>query len=141
MSHKSCDISFFEMQSARAILGSTDFWRPLRSFILTAPCDISSPRNIFVFSDGHISEEAATLEAIRKGSRHTRVFTFGVGSTANRHLLRSMAHVGAGSSFFFDSKAKSKWERKVCAFLLVSLLICVLVHACLPACHLFVYDI
>ena len=71
------------MQSARATLGSTDFWRPLRSFILMAPFDVSDefspPRNIFVFSDGHISEEVTTLEAIRKGARHTRVFTFGVG--------------------------------------------------------------
>lgn len=34
-------------------------------------------------------------------------------SAANRHFLRSMARVGAGCEEFFDSKTKSKWERKV----------------------------
>ena len=34
-------------------------------------------------------------------------------STANKHFLRSMAHVGAGCVEFFDPKTKSKWERKV----------------------------
>ena len=34
-------------------------------------------------------------------------------STSNRHLIRKMAQVGSGSSEFFDSSAKSKWERKV----------------------------
>ena len=28
-------------------------------------------------------------------------------------MLRSLARVGAGASEFFDSKTKSKWERKV----------------------------
>jgi len=39
--------------------------------------------------------------------------TFFHSSTANRYLLRAMSRVGAGASEFFDSKAKSKWERKV----------------------------
>ena len=34
-------------------------------------------------------------------------------STANRHFLRAMARVGAGSEEFFDTKTKSKWERRV----------------------------
>ena len=34
-------------------------------------------------------------------------------STANRHFLRSMARVGAGCEEFFDTKTKSKWERRV----------------------------
>ena len=34
-------------------------------------------------------------------------------STANKHFLRSMARVGGGYEEFFDTKTKSKWERKV----------------------------
>ena len=34
-------------------------------------------------------------------------------STANRHFLRAMARVGAGSEEFFDTKTKSKWECRV----------------------------
>ena len=36
-----------------------------------------------------------------------------ISSTANRHLLRALARVGAGAYEFFDSKVKSKWETKV----------------------------
>ena len=34
-------------------------------------------------------------------------------STANRHFLRAMARVGGGCEEFFDTKTKSRWERKV----------------------------
>lgn len=34
-------------------------------------------------------------------------------SVANRHLLKAIARVGAGSFEFYDSKFKSKWEDKV----------------------------
>lgn len=34
-------------------------------------------------------------------------------STANKHFLRSMARVGGGCEEFFDTKTKSKWEKRV----------------------------
>ena len=34
-------------------------------------------------------------------------------ATANKHMLRCMAHAGSGAFEFFDSKTKSKWEGKV----------------------------
>ena len=123
-------------------MGSTDIWKPLHCLQLLsdgdAPVvgtDITTlpPRSIFLVSDGHMTEEDPTLDAIRRGIRHSRLFTFGVrcvcgerkrevylmallplsSSAANRHFLRSMARVGAGCEEFFDSKTKSKWERKV----------------------------
>ena len=44
---------------------------------------------------------------------HTHTHTHTHSSTANKHFLRSIARVGAGCEEFFDSKVKSKWERKV----------------------------
>ena len=37
------------------------------------------PRNVFVITDGHMTEEGPTLSAIRNSVKSTRVFTFGVG--------------------------------------------------------------
>ena len=74
-----------------ANFGSTDVWRPLHSLSLLAPsdkgegtvgmADISTlpSRNVFIVTDGHITEEAPTLSAIRNNVRSARVFTFGVG--------------------------------------------------------------
>ncbi|XP_065907778.1 protein mono-ADP-ribosyltransferase PARP4-like isoform X3 [Dysidea avara] len=106
------------IQDATATMGSTDVWRPLRSLLLLSSgsgADSSTlpPRNLFLVTDGHMTEEQPTLQAIRQAIHTTRVFTFGVGKTANRHFLKSMARVGAGYEEFFDPKTKSKWQRKV----------------------------
>ncbi len=36
------------------------------------------PRSVFLISDGHVTEEAPTLDAIRRGVKKSRLFTFGV---------------------------------------------------------------
>ncbi|XP_019851276.1 PREDICTED: uncharacterized protein LOC100633591 isoform X2 [Amphimedon queenslandica] len=113
-----------QVQSCQAVMGNTDIWRPLHSLYLLSEAASSStggltnsstlpPCSVFVISDGHMTEEAPSLSAIKDGAQNYRVFTFGVSSTANRHFLRSMARVGGGCSEFFDSQKKSRWERKV----------------------------
>ena len=74
------------MQEATATMGSTDVWRPLRSLLLlssgtTATVDSSTlpPHNVFLVTDGHMTEEQPTLQAIRQAVHTTRLFTFGVG--------------------------------------------------------------
>ena len=42
----------------------------------------------------------------------TCIYMYTHSSTANRHFLRAMARVGAGCEEFFDTKTKSRWERK-----------------------------
>ncbi|XP_065907674.1 protein mono-ADP-ribosyltransferase PARP4-like isoform X2 [Dysidea avara] len=106
------------IQDATATMGSTDVWRPLRSLLLLSSgsgADSSTlpSRNVFLVTDGHMTEEQPTLQAIRQAVHTTRVFTFGVRKTANRHFLKSMARVGTGYEGFFDPKTKSKWQRKV----------------------------
>ena len=97
----------------RANKGGTDLWRVLRKIHLLVDDKRNHPLNLFLFSDGHISEEVLTRSAIRKFATAVRLFTFGFGSTANRHLLTKLAQSGAGAAEFLDPKLKSKWERKV----------------------------
>ncbi|KAJ8026534.1 Poly [ADP-ribose] polymerase 4 [Holothuria leucospilota] len=90
--------------------GNTDVWRPLHSHYLLEGENL---RNVFIISDGHINNETETLKSIAKNSSHTRIFTFGVSTTCNKHMLKIMARSGAGSFEFFDGKTKSAWQRKV----------------------------
>ncbi|XP_078337991.1 uncharacterized protein LOC111100311 isoform X3 [Crassostrea virginica] len=99
------------IQKLQATQGNTELCRPLNSYYLLKP--ESSTRNIFLFSDGHINNEETTLAKISQNFQHTRVFTMGISAVANRHLLKALARVGAGSFEFYDSKFKSKWEDKV----------------------------
>ncbi|XP_071961516.1 protein mono-ADP-ribosyltransferase PARP4-like [Antedon mediterranea] len=95
----------------QANMGNTEVWRPLHAYFLLS--DAKCLRNIFLISDGHINNEESTLRAIRLNSKTNRVFTFGISSSGNKHLLRAIARVGTGAFEFFDTTTKSKWERKI----------------------------
>uniref|UniRef100_A0A8B9Q962 Poly [ADP-ribose] polymerase n=1 Tax=Apteryx owenii TaxID=8824 RepID=A0A8B9Q962_APTOW len=101
----------FYFLCATATLGNTDLWKTLRYFSLLFPSQ--GQRNILVISDGHIQNESVTFQIVKDNVQHTRLFTCGVGSTANRHMLRSLAQYGAGAFEYFDPKSKYNWEEKI----------------------------
>ncbi|XP_061484594.1 protein mono-ADP-ribosyltransferase PARP4 isoform X2 [Rhineura floridana] len=97
--------------SATATMGNSDLWKILHYLSLLYPSE--SKRNILLISDGHIQNEGMTLQIVKKNAQHTRIFTCGVGPTANRHMLRSLSQYGAGAFEYFDVKSKYNWERKI----------------------------
>ncbi|XP_035988514.1 protein mono-ADP-ribosyltransferase PARP4 isoform X3 [Fundulus heteroclitus] len=99
------------IKSCSSIGGSTELWRPLRALSLLPPS--SGVRNLLLLSDGHVQNAAATLQLLRDNAQHSRLFTCGLSSTANRHMLRALAQAGGGAYEFFDTKAKHTWAEKV----------------------------
>ncbi|XP_063161870.1 protein mono-ADP-ribosyltransferase PARP4 [Candoia aspera] len=97
--------------SATATMGDSDLWKTLHYLSLLYPTKCK--RNIILISDGHIQNEGMTLQIVKKNASHTRLFTCGVGPTANRHMLRSLSQYGAGAFEYFDVKSKYNWERKM----------------------------
>ncbi|XP_035182570.1 protein mono-ADP-ribosyltransferase PARP4 [Oxyura jamaicensis] len=97
--------------SATATLGNTDLWKTLRYLSLLFPSQ--GHRNLLLISDGHIQNESVTFQIVKDNVYHTRLFTCGVGSTANRHMLRSLSQYGAGAFEYFDPKSKYNWETKI----------------------------
>ncbi|KAM4558851.1 protein mono-ADP-ribosyltransferase PARP4 isoform 2-T2 [Odontesthes bonariensis] len=91
--------------------GSTELWRPLRALGLLPP-SCGGVRNLLLLSDGHIQDAAVTLQLLRD-AEHSRLFTCGLSSTANRHMLRALAQAGGGAYEFFDAKTKHNWAEKV----------------------------
>ncbi|XP_059355827.1 protein mono-ADP-ribosyltransferase PARP4-like isoform X2 [Carassius carassius] len=91
--------------------GGTDLWRPLRSLSLLPTS--RGVRNILLLSDGHVQNQPLTLQLVRENSCHMRLFTCGLSSTANRHMLRALAQAGGGTYEFFDTKMKHTWAEKV----------------------------
>ncbi|GCC28753.1 hypothetical protein chiPu_0007187 [Chiloscyllium punctatum] len=97
--------------SVQKPMGNTDFWRPLLNLNLLAPS--KRIRNVLLISDGHLQNETLTLKTVCQNVKHTRIFTCGVGSTANRHMLRMLAQYGGGALEIFDWKTKFSWKAKV----------------------------
>ncbi|XP_016059049.1 PREDICTED: poly [ADP-ribose] polymerase 4 [Miniopterus natalensis] len=99
------------IMSASPTMGNTDFWKTLRYLSLLPPS--RGIRNIILISDGHLQEESLTLQLVKRHVQHTRLFTCGVGSTANRHILRILSQCGAGLFEYFNSKSKHSWKKQI----------------------------
>uniref|UniRef100_A0A673WRN9 Poly [ADP-ribose] polymerase n=1 Tax=Salmo trutta TaxID=8032 RepID=A0A673WRN9_SALTR len=97
--------------SSPPVGGSTELWRPLRSLSLLPPSQ--GVRNLLLLSDGHVQNQALTLQLVRQHAQHSRLFTCGLSPTANRHMLRALAQAGGGAYEFFDTKTKHTWQEKV----------------------------
>ncbi len=71
--------------------------RPALEKAMNLPhCESGLSRSIVVVTDGYISVEQETFDLIRHRLNEANLFTFGIGSSVNRHLLEGMAHVGMG---------------------------------------------
>uniref|UniRef100_A0AAZ3QVK4 Poly [ADP-ribose] polymerase n=1 Tax=Oncorhynchus tshawytscha TaxID=74940 RepID=A0AAZ3QVK4_ONCTS len=99
------------LSSSSPVGGSTELWRPLRSLSLLPPSQ--GVRNLLLLSDGHVQNQALTLQLVRQHAQHSRLFTCGLSPTANRHMLRALAQAGGGAYEFFDTKTKHTWREKV----------------------------
>ncbi|XP_077197749.1 protein mono-ADP-ribosyltransferase PARP4 isoform X2 [Paroedura picta] len=97
--------------SATPSMGNSCLWKPLHYLSLLYPSEVK--RNILLISDGHIQNEAMTLQLVKGSTQHTRIFTYGVGRAANRHMLRSLSQYGAGAFEYFDAKSKHNWKQKI----------------------------
>jgi len=54
-------------------------------------------RFVCFLTDGYIGNEPEILAAIEARLGHSRIFSFGVGSSPNRYLMNSMARIGRGA--------------------------------------------
>ncbi|XP_044524909.1 protein mono-ADP-ribosyltransferase PARP4 [Gracilinanus agilis] len=99
------------IMSATPTMGNTDLWKTLRFLNLLYPSQ--GMRNILLLSDGHIQNESLTLQIVKRNVRHTRLFTCGIGSTANRHILRALSQYGAGAFEYFNTKSKYNWKKQI----------------------------
>ncbi|XP_045062443.1 protein mono-ADP-ribosyltransferase PARP4 isoform X2 [Coregonus clupeaformis] len=99
------------IMSSQPVGGSTELWRPLRSLSLLPPSQ--GVRNLLLLSDGHVQNQALTMQLVKEHCQHSRLFTCGLSPTANRHMLRALAQAGGGAYEFFDTKTKHTWIEKV----------------------------
>lgn len=96
---KSLDKANKHLKRLDANLGGTEVLRPLMA-VLESKTNTELPRQVFLLTDGQVSNTEAVLSLVRKHSDTTRVFTFGIGAGASHHLVRGVARAGEGACEF-----------------------------------------
>ena len=78
------------LQALQPTQGNTEAWRPLHvANLLSATSAGGATSNVFLISDGHLSNESATLREVRKAGGNVRVFTLGIGYVTP-HIINSI---------------------------------------------------
>lgn len=81
--------------------GGTEMQTALSS-VLALPNNADYLRMVVLLTDGAVGN-ALTLQRLLQTKRgEARLFTFGVGSAPNAYLMRKMAKIGRGESFFLE---------------------------------------
>jgi hypothetical protein len=63
--------------------------------------DSEPPMRLVMFlTDGYVGNDNEIIEAVRSNAGTTRVFSFGIGNSVNRHLMEGMARAGRGEVEF-----------------------------------------
>jgi hypothetical protein len=83
-----------------ANLGGTEIYAPLEAIVTAAPAAADTPRQIFVLTDGQVSNTEACIELMGRYADKNRVFTLGIGSAADRHLVKGLARASHGTAAF-----------------------------------------
>ena len=87
------------VQSMEADMGGTEIL-PALEFVLGAKAKEGLPRQVFVLTDGEVSNTDAVIELARRHGGQTRVFTFGIGAAPSHHLVKGLARAGEGEAEF-----------------------------------------
>lgn len=82
-----------------ADLGGTEILPPLAE-ILKRDAAGGLPRQLFVLTDGEITNTDAVIDLLRRHAGATRVFLFGIGFGPSHHLVRAAARAGGGAAEF-----------------------------------------
>ncbi|MBN3312126.1 VMA5A protein, partial [Atractosteus spatula] len=83
----------------QADMGGTEILFPLRE-IYRKPCQAAHPRQLFVFTDGEVSNTKEVIDLVRSHAFSHRCFTFGIGEGASSSLITGMARAGSGHPQF-----------------------------------------
>ena len=84
--------------------GGTELLPALRR-ALAMPLGEDQSRSIVLITDGYISAEDAAFRLIDANLGRSNLFTFGIGSSVNRHLIEGLAKVGR-AEFFIVTDAR-----------------------------------
>jgi Ca-activated chloride channel family protein len=86
--------------------GSTELIPALKR-VYTQPKNADTSRTVVVVTDGYVTVEREAFELVRNNLSSANVFSFGIGSSVNRHLMEGLARAGMGEPFIITKPAEA----------------------------------
>ncbi|GAB1294060.1 von Willebrand factor A domain-containing protein 5A [Apodemus speciosus] len=91
------------VKGLQADLGGTEILTPLCN-IYKAPSIPGHPLQLFVFTDGEVSDTFRVIREVQLNSKKHRCFSFGIGQGASTSLIKNIARVSGGIAEFVMGK-------------------------------------
>ncbi|XP_052044605.1 von Willebrand factor A domain-containing protein 5A-like isoform X8 [Apodemus sylvaticus] len=91
------------VKDLQADLGGTEILTPLCN-IYKAPSIPGHPLQLFVFTDGEVSDTFSVIRQVQLNSKKHRCFSFGIGQGASTSLIKTIARVSGGTAEFIRGK-------------------------------------
>eukprot|EP00079_Xenopus_tropicalis_P033570 XP_017947341.1 PREDICTED: poly [ADP-ribose] polymerase 4-like [Xenopus tropicalis] len=85
---------------AKPNMGGTELWKPLQALSLLPPS--SGMHKILLISDGHIQNESLVFKILNKNAGKMSIYSCAVGTTANKHLMRSLSQQTRGACVYSE---------------------------------------
>lgn len=98
------------IDSTSANMNGTEILRPLRD-ILESPCESGYYKQVFVITDGGVTNTDQVISLAEKHAATCRIFTYGIGSGASTALVDGLARASSGSSSYVKSGDKELGEK------------------------------
>jgi Ca-activated chloride channel family protein len=89
--------------------GSTELIPALKR-VYAEPKAADVSRSVVVVTDGYVTVEREAFELVRANLSKANVFSFGIGSSVNRHLMEGLARAGMGEPFVITKPAEAATE-------------------------------
>ena len=91
--------------------GSTELIPALKR-VYAQPKTADVSRTIVVVTDGFVTVEREAFELVRNNLSSANVFSFGIGSSVNRHLMEGLARAGMGEPFIITKPEQAAQQAK-----------------------------
>uniref|UniRef100_A0A3P9I8W5 VIT domain-containing protein n=1 Tax=Oryzias latipes TaxID=8090 RepID=A0A3P9I8W5_ORYLA len=98
-SQKTMKQALKKVEEMSADLGGTEILEPLQH-IYRQSCIHGQPTQLFVFTDGEVSNTKEILDLVKENCAAHRCFSFGIGPGASSALVNGMAKEGGGHAQF-----------------------------------------
>jgi Ca-activated chloride channel family protein len=83
---------------------------PAMQRALALPRDDTRARSFVVVTDGYITVEKEVFDLVRGNLNNANVFSFGIGSSVNRHLMEGLARAGQGEAYIITNPSQAEAE-------------------------------